>query len=275
MIPSRRTGTLALAALLLVSALSTIAAQPDSRSSAPAFVVDSFSIAVRDARWNDAARFVDLESAARLRDETLAQLRSSRMRRSVTADEFMRADPDMPREVAEYQARQAATQTTDFDMLQFTYARVASAEELARLTSLEAAARYVEARDQRWMIRLSMERERRRGCNIPDSALVFIEKMRPNDIRVVGSVIDDSVAYVLHKELPPPEDSARIRRRTARAAAAGRRLYVEPPRLTTLRLTAGEWRILPDLEWGGSAFVGAQCAARSLGTPASPPPSSP
>ena len=263
---------------LLILAFASVgsAAQSDSRRSAPALVVDSFSHATRDGRWSDAARFLDLEHVARSRDEAVAQLTRPQARRSLTVEDLLRADPRMPREVAEYQVRQANEARADFDELQSTYARVASVDELKRLDPIEVAARYLEARDLRWQSRLALERERRRGCVIADSAFIEFERMRPNPVRIIGSVIDDSVAYVLHEELPAPEDSARARRRLERRRTARRATIVMPPRLTVLRLAPGGWRILPGLDWvAGVSFVSAQCERMPLGTPPVRRPSSP
>jgi hypothetical protein len=279
MIPSGRKGTIPIALLALVSALQSSLAQDDSRRSTPALVVDSFSRATRDGRWSEAARFVEAEWVVRERDEMVQQLRRPSPIRIVTADQLMRSDPEMPRAVAEYQVQAARKHIGDFDPLQSAYARVASVDELARLTPTEAAARYLEARDMRWQLHLAIERERRRGCALEDSVFTALEHKRPGATRILGAVIDDSIAYVLHEELPAPEDSARTRRRTARAAraaTAGRGEFVPPPQLTTLRLRAGEWRILPGLDWSnGVAFASVQCERSPLGARRATPPSSP
>ncbi len=66
-------------------------------------VVDSLFAAIREARWTDGVRFLDL---AALADEIQQALRPPPP--PVTAADLMRADPTLPRAVAEYQASQAA-----------------------------------------------------------------------------------------------------------------------------------------------------------------------
>lgn len=269
--PGRRIAPAMLIAFVLGSAPG--GAQSDSRQSPPALVVDSFSRAVRDARWLDAARFVDVAMIARMRDEQLESLR--RPVPKVTVEDLLRRNPDMPRVVAEYEVRRIDEHRSDLDPLLSQYARVGSADELARLTPTEVAARFVEANDMRWQIRLAMERERKRGCAIPDSVFTSLATGRPPEVRIIGSVMDDSVAYVLHRDRPAPVDSARSPRRAARRAANARG-FVIPPNLTTLRSIGAEWRILPGFDsMSGAVYLSGFCRPDGVGTPPANPPSSP
>ena len=77
----------------------------------------------------------------------------------MTADEYMRMDPQMPRAVAEYQVEQARRARDEFpDRMTWEFADVTDTTMLARLSPLELTARWLQAQDVRYQIRRAEER---------------------------------------------------------------------------------------------------------------------
>jgi hypothetical protein len=231
----------------------------------PAAVADSFFRATRDARWVDAARLMDLDAISAMRDGTVRSARRQRPVPPMTAETFLQHDPKMPREVAEYQARQANERSTDVDPLANEYAGVPSVDSLARLPAVDVAARWLEARDVRWNVRVGLRASQKRGCFSADSIDAMIRAMRPGPARIIGTVIDDSLAYVLYERdivenvARPSTEQARPRRRRARPS------FVMPPLVMMLRRFGPQWRVVPSYDPGAAMLFGAEleCPASS------------
>jgi hypothetical protein len=244
-----------LAALALASFSAASLAQADARVSPPALVADSFFRATASERWHDAVHFLDLDALVQLRDEQVRSYRRRRARVPMTVDDLLKYDPNMPREVAEYQVKQVNEGANDTDFLPYEFARVASIDSLAALPPVEVAARWLEARGMRWQMHRSLELQRKRGCEFPDSleAAMFA---RPAMVRILGAVIEDSTAWVLHDE--PEFGSGDDRSPGIARARSGRVrpiLWAIPPRITTLHLVRGAWRVMPALTEGGMSFT--------------------
>ena len=128
-----------------------------SPGSQPAAVVDSFFRAEEQERWTDAARLMDLHAVGAMRDQEVSNVRMARLRvHHVTPEELMRFDPKMPRVVAKSQAAKSNEQVGRFDWIRHEYADVPSADSLASLSTVDAAARWLEARDTRYMMRRAL-----------------------------------------------------------------------------------------------------------------------
>jgi hypothetical protein len=241
--------------LLVAGRPAASGAQSDSRLWPPAIVADSFFRATRDARWPDAARFMDLDAISAMRDQAVRVARRQRPVSMVTAEAILQHNPKMPREVAEYEARQANERSTDFDPFAYEYAHVPSADSLARLAPVDAAARWLEARDIRWGIRRGLVEYQKRGCISADSVDVMVRMMRPGVARIIGTVIDDSLAYVLHEQAffeddaQPAPERARSRRRRRPSPV------MMPPSVAMLRRVGSEWRIIPSYDPGAGTAV--------------------
>jgi hypothetical protein len=187
------------APLLLSAALSTTA----FAQSSPRDVAARFLEAWNQRRWSEAARFLDLAEFDRFRQDFI-----TRSRRSAdegprpTVEELLRRDPDMPREVAEYQIRMMEEQRRRYaDPTPFEFARVPSATALRNLSSLEAAARWLESRDPQWQVRMQFEQA---GCSIPND----LDQIPLPRRRLIGVIADgDSVTYGLFREEQPGDDS--------------------------------------------------------------------
>lgn len=235
--------------LLLLAALLR-APQAAWAQEAPRDVAASFFAAVAEARWRDAARLLDLRAFDRYRRELIASMRLPVPERTITVEEILRHQPDMPRAVAEYQVSKAQEAQRDVSamMLSHDYAGVTSVDSLAAMSAEEAAARWVQARDDRWMSRRALEAAVRRGHCPPGLTTDRPEAVAPQEI--VGTVITDSVAYVLHVD---------PRFRSTRPDAD---LHGPGPSVLQLRPVAGRWRIVPRqdvLRARGAVFVSADC----------------
>lgn len=72
-------------------------------TSDPLAVFREFTAALRREEWSEAARLCDPASLTWFKEAQIQRLAPAAPRRELTAEDFMRDDPEMPREVAEYQ----------------------------------------------------------------------------------------------------------------------------------------------------------------------------
>lgn len=193
------------------------AAQPSRRPQSTADTVrlaaDVFFRAVADERW---------QSAAAMMDTTLM--------RFIVAQR-LRWQPQIASRGREYATLSGG------DALSYEFAGVLSLLDLAKLSSLEATARYLQAQDPRVQLR---EAARRAGC--ADSAARIPASLR----RIVGvALASDTVAFVLHEEQAPRDEADGLPRLE--------------PMVMQLRLRDAHWTIIP-----GSALLR---SAAPLGIP--------
>jgi hypothetical protein len=173
----------------------------------PEAAAQAFFAALESGRWPDAARLVHSAALMRYREQNISMVRSALRepeRPVVTPEVLLRHDPQMPREVAEYQARRVAEASQDHRRWALEHAGVASLEELERLSPEEAFARFLAANDERRAIQRAVERE-------ADPAMgELLARAAPRTERTVigsvpapgkhgaGDVQADSVAYVVY-----------------------------------------------------------------------------
>lgn len=189
------------------------AGRAQSNADSARFAADLFFRAVADERW---------QVAAAMTDTTLM--------RFVVAQR-LRWQPQIA-----YRGRENAT-LSGGDALSYEFAGIQSLLDLAKLSSLEATVRYLQAQDDRVRLR---EAARRAGC--PDSAAHAPPSLR----RIIGVVLaSDTVAYVLHDEQAPRDEADGLP-------------HLEPM-VMQLRLRDARWTIIP-----GSALLRSPA---SLGTP--------
>jgi hypothetical protein len=194
-------------------------------------VADSFFSAIADERWTDAARLLDTVRFGQQFRNRVNSARAALPSPDMTVEGWMRADPEMPRAVAEWQVermRKAKAQVPGFGDFSFEYAGITSFRMLAALSVTEAGARWLEARDPRFQMR---EGARRAGC---DTALVRQIGASAQSLSEVIAMahVDDSTAYALFR-------SARTRSIPEQ--------YRGPPELLTLRRTTTAWRVDPSV----------------------------
>jgi hypothetical protein len=170
---------------------SVVTAQTSPRQAATEFL-DAWNA----RRWVDAARLIDLDQFDRFRQDFITRARrAAGQRPTMTVEDLRRSDPDMPREVAEYQIRQMEEQQRRFaDPTAYEFARVSSTSALRALGPEEAAARWLESRDPRWQVRMQFEQA---GCPAPDD----IETIPTPRRRLIGVVTEPGAGtYALYRE---------------------------------------------------------------------------
>jgi hypothetical protein len=243
----------AFAGFLALSALASVASG-QNRSVAPDEVVRRFFQTEVDGRWADAAHFLDLNAFEGIRKASVDNARHRQPMRTLTVDQIMQFDPNMPREVAEYQVKEANKDRT-FDFLEREYARVNSVDELASLSVEEAAARWLEAKDVRWQIGLAMKYSRSRGrhvpkCPAPDSAATLMAKdmtQTPAKILGVAREKSDSLAYVLVRDQWRPRAVSGLDNRAP--------ILEISPSIVTLVRTGMGWKVYPAFDLPSPAGV--------------------
>jgi hypothetical protein len=252
---------------VLVCCVSMVAT-PAFGQSNPADVVRAFFQAESDGRWRDAARMLDLAQFEAFRQSTVEGLRNRPARRHLTADDYMRLQPDMPRAVAEYQIKQMNDNSQRFDQLSQEFAHVTSVDSLAGLSAEEAAARWLEAQGPEWKTELAARESRMPAVvdcpELPDSArraLIVKAESQLKQVVLGATAESDTVRYVV-----VGQDFGF--RRSSRDASVG----YHPsflPNVITVRNVGGNWRIEPalDLErvngMGGMTTFSISCARGS------------
>ena len=215
----------------------------------PDGVVRALLVDMAAGDWNDAAQYMDLDAVDHARQLMVARERRFPIRAHViTADQLMRQDSATPRPVAEYLAQKYTREVSRPQMgLPRDYADVTSADSLAALPPRAVAARWLEAHDPRYLARLMRAENADRSCE-PVGTSQRRELLR----HVVGSVIEDSTAFVITRVAPDTAAANRIRAMIARDSAHRAMLdYLptvpppSPPSVIELRRTAGGWRVLP------------------------------
>jgi hypothetical protein len=186
--------------LMVAVGISSVVAQAQAAS--PEEVARQFFKAEDEDRWLDAARLLDLKRFEILRRMTLKGARTIRAPWRLTPEQMMEMDPEMPRAVAEYQASRANKVRSDFNPLEFQFARVPSADSLEALSVEEAAARWLEAQGPKWQ----EERDRKEAAKRPlvkcpanpDSLTLALAQYKPPKAVVLGAAtVGDSVGYVI------------------------------------------------------------------------------
>ena len=134
-------------------------------------------------RWEEAAGYLDLTALDAYRQELVRGARDARRTPPLTVERLMRAVPDMPRAVAEYQVSQSEKRAKeDHSRVIPGFAGVDSIAQLERLSLEELGARWVRGNDLRGMIKDQLASQ---NCP-PGSAMDSV--MAANGPRVLGSV---------------------------------------------------------------------------------------
>lgn len=214
---------LSVALLLPVAAGAQRAAPRDTSADAAA---RAYFAALTEARWIDAARLLVLAPVDSQRAGLLEAARDLGIRRPRVPEDFFGTDSTMPREVAEWFAKQADRyEHVEDDFVSAVFANVRDTTELARLSLLEAAARWLEARDPRYHHLRSMAM-----CGdvavLPDS----IRRALQPRYEVMGLVHRPDTAWVMHRD----------------TSSTGNAMVIVLGAQTSLMLrVAGEWRMRP------------------------------
>ena len=180
-------------------------------------VVDSFFAAITRERWDSAAALLDLTRFEPYFKERVRSARSALPQREMTVEDMMADDSTMPRAVAEWQIAQMNKfrGMQNFGDMSYEFAGVHTQHELFALTVPEAAARWLEAQDERTQMR---EARRRSGCPLTIGVPEFPE-IKHNVLAV--ALGDDSTAYVVHTDDRFRPESIRDGERARHGCSAG------------------------------------------------------
>ena len=139
-----------------------MSAQPANERAVRA-VADSFFAAIARERWDSAAALLDLTGFEPYFKDRVSSARSALPQREMTVEDMMANDSTMPRAVAEWQVAQIKKYHAieSFGDMSHEFAGVHTQHELFALTVSEAAARWLEAQDERTQMR---EARGRSGC---------------------------------------------------------------------------------------------------------------
>jgi hypothetical protein len=208
-------------------------------AASPEEVARQFFKAEDEGRWLDAARLLDLKRFETLRRMTVRGARTIRDPWRQTPEQIMQSDPEIPRAVAEYQANRANKHFSDFNPLEFQYARVPSADSLEALPVEEAAARWLEAQGPKWQEERDHKRAAKRPpmkCPVSVDSLTTLgfAQFKPPKAVVLGATADgDSVRYVVVGRSFGPQ----LRQEELGSGMS--------PGVMTLVRVNGSWRIVP------------------------------
>jgi hypothetical protein len=233
---------------LLILAPAALAGQIPPSVERPEAVVEAYYRAITDGRWLDAVRLADLKAFDESRKSTIESLRRPQPEPHFTVSQLLEAQPDMPRVVAEYQVKQVNAASHRFNLLDYEYARIPNVDSLAAMPVEEAAARWLEAKDPRWQLTRALHDGRLNGCPIPPEEESSLRgALVPLPPRIIGAIIEDSLAYVVLE--PRQFDPSSVGR--AKADSSARRSEHPswigmPPRIATLHRGAGRWLIEMD-----------------------------
>lgn len=211
-----------------------------SRADTPESVIRTYFRAVAEQRWRDAAQFVDTAFTERMRRHTIAS--AMEPERVVTVEEHMRNDPEMPREVAEYFVRRAEQSMRAYgNEISYQFAMVEDTGTLQQLSPLDAAARYVQAKDFRYTLWRSYRMAPGCADSTPDDEALHELTPRPE---VLASVVRGDTAWIMYR------DTSRMSSEVLRG-----------PEIAAMRRVQGRW--LVDLEHapdrGSGALFAIEC----------------
>ena len=216
---------LVVSAAVLVCEPTSGNAQSTAERSARA-TVDSFFTLVARERWDSAATLLDLARFEPYFKGFVRNARSAIPQRPMTVEDLMASDSTMPRAVAEWEiGRMNRGGARDpFDYLSMQFAGITTPRDLFALTTSAAAARWLEAQDERTLMRAAW---RRSGCPLSD-----VRDFPSSHDTVLGVVVSgDSLAYVVHTD--------------DRFAAMGPESLSPTERVMRLRRVNGRWQIEP------------------------------
>jgi hypothetical protein len=221
--------------------------------SRPDDVARAFFAAAAAERWRDAAAFLDLRSFDIYRKDLVAHASDLNPGPQFTVEMLMKRDTAMPRAVAEYQIAQFKKYGRDSSSyISQEFAGVTTPGQLDSLSTIDAAAKMIEAHD----IRYRMRRSAKFVLNeCRDSVLKSLPQMSVSPQKVFGAVVQDSIAYVLHQmgEIRfAGKTGNSVPRRPSRASGDPVRDWFSfPPAVMELRKIGGRWRIA-----GGPGMLG-------------------
>lgn len=182
---------------ILTVTISVLAARGlDAQSINPDSAFRAFHRATVEERWLDAGQFLDPTRVDMARWDIIKA--AGRRERARTVEEFLRDDPKMPREVAEYFVRSAEESMRRMDnIIPYQFAYVEDTATLRGLSQLEAAARYVQARDPRYLLRMSYLRTP--GCEGKALDEAEAKELAPR-FELLSTAIRGDTAWITYRD---------------------------------------------------------------------------
>lgn len=235
-----------IAALVLFA--SAALGAPLAGQASPAATVRAYFDAIAAENWMDAASLLRLEQLEAMRAQSLEsfQVRVRSARR--TASDYLRRDSTMPLAVAQYQADQfnrMVAQVPDVRALQMEYARVRDTVTLKALSLRELAARWLEAGDIRYQMRMLLDN----APHCPQGLYSAAAASTVPRAAILGEVVRSDTAWVLY--------------RSELAMDPGPTLI--PPSIATLLRDGSGWRMIP--HQGNPAFMVGMSGCEGLAPP--------
>jgi hypothetical protein len=159
--------------------------------------------------WNGAAGLCDPASLSSFRRTILEQFSPNRRPVTITAEQFMKMEPDMPREVAEYNVKRAQKSVDSEGRLQSEFPTVASVAALRALEPADLFAEFLYGRSPKRQLR---EQAKRGDISKKNADAILQQPLNELQYEPVGFLPDgDRIAHVLYRmkvEVPtgPRED---------------------------------------------------------------------
>lgn len=217
----------------------------------PEAVVAAAVRALEEKRWTDVLPLIDADELSRFRESQLAGLRHVMERTPRTVEQVMESEPYLPREVAEYYAREEAI---GLERGRPWMLREWNAEGIAELEALPA--------DQlllRWLAASDPDAKLRHAWAVShtpvDDPAAMVPEDSPQMRRVVlGSVLEGDAAHVLYREVWGDDYAERsspqgnIRVTTVHRGSDGWRLPIDHSLLANAHHGMRVWRSEPDGE---------------------------
>jgi hypothetical protein len=219
--------SLRLAALV---ALATIVSPRSARSQSAAdravrAVVDSFFAAVAREQWDSAIALIDLPRFEPYFKQQIRNARTMLPQKAMTVEDLMALDSTMTRAVAEWQVGQSKRYNSPaFGDMSHEFTGVKTLQAFFALTMPDAAARWLQAQDERTERRESLARS---NCPL---ALLSMPLPEPKHVVLAVGRSDDSTAYVVHGDERFNNDPGSL---------------FGAERVMVLHRSAGHWRIEP------------------------------
>ena len=214
-----------------------VAQTPDA--AAARAVSAAFFKAIAASDWKAAAGFLDLAALDRERQSAAEGARRQQTMPPMTVERLMRMDPEMPRAAAEYQVKRMNRSRQSRNYLQSDFG-VADPDSLLALPMDVVAARWLEAHDERAVYREAL----RASGSCPVTAA---DTLPAPEVRILGTVVDDSMAYTLFRQTGG-----------SMLSAPGPGLF--PPKVLQLRQDHGTWWVVPSPDMGGAMGMAINCA---------------
>ena len=210
-------------------------AQQANRALTPSEIVDHFLKAQQAEQWSEAASYLDPEALERIRQREISQYSDANFPHW-TVEQFMKNDPEMPREVAEYELKRMNKLRKSRAMQipwSYEFADANTVEELRKFTRDELGVSWVKAHDLAYRSRQSVAACEQIRSESAAAIAKRVASMRT--YRILGEIVNDSMAYVLKedgfegKPSNPLEDVG----------------IILPPENFMLRKVAATWKLLP------------------------------